>query len=94
MMVVGAFYQVQQSLRWFVDNFAGIADWRATLSRIVNFRDALLALEELQRDVPRIEIRDDPSGNLILEDVTVLLFPMAGPRSTQATSKFGPASTS
>lgn len=73
MMVVGAFYQVQQSLRWFVDNFAGIADWRATLSRIVNFRDALLALEELQRDVPHIEILDHPDGNLILENVTVSL---------------------
>ena len=31
MMVVGAFNQVQQSLRWFVDNFSNIADWRATL---------------------------------------------------------------
>lgn len=73
MMVVGAFYQVQQSLRWFVDNFAGIADWRATLSRIVNFRDALLALEDLQRDVPRIEILSHPAGNLTLENVTVSL---------------------
>lgn len=73
MMVVGAFYQVQQSLRWFVDNFAGIADWRATLSRIVNFRDALLTLEELQRDVPRIGILEHPAGNLALENVTVSL---------------------
>ena len=31
MMVVGAFNQVQQSLRWFVDNTGSIADWRATL---------------------------------------------------------------
>ena len=28
MMVVGAFNQVQQALRWFVDNFSTIADWR------------------------------------------------------------------
>jgi putative ATP-binding cassette transporter len=26
MMVVGAFNQVQQALRWFVDNYARIAD--------------------------------------------------------------------
>ena len=32
MMVVGAFNQVQQALGWFVDNFSGIADWRATLA--------------------------------------------------------------
>ena len=42
MVVVGGFYQVNQSLRWFVDNFALLADWRATLSRVVKFREALL----------------------------------------------------
>ena len=36
MMVVGAFNQVQSSLRWFVDNLAQIADWRATLLRIAS----------------------------------------------------------
>ncbi len=41
MMVVGAFNQVQQSLRWFVDNFAAIATWRATLLRVMAFRDGL-----------------------------------------------------
>ncbi len=32
MVIVGAFNQVQQALRWFVDNFSTIADWRATLA--------------------------------------------------------------
>ncbi len=73
MMVVGAFFQVQQSLRWFVDNFAGIADWRATLSRIADFRDALLQLDEPRLEVTRIEILDHPAGHLSLENVTVLL---------------------
>ena len=45
MVVVGGFYQVNQSLRWFVDNFALLADWRATLSRVVKFREALLMSE-------------------------------------------------
>jgi putative ATP-binding cassette transporter len=45
MMVVGAFNQVQGSLRWFVDNFSAIADWRATLSRVMTFREALTSLE-------------------------------------------------
>ena len=31
MMVVGAFNQVQQSLRWFVDNTGSIADWATLL---------------------------------------------------------------
>ena len=41
MMVAGAFSQVQTSLRWFIDNFGVIADWRATLLRIADFRAAL-----------------------------------------------------
>lgn len=73
MMVVGAFNQVQSSLRWFVDNFAGIADWRATLSRIVNFRDAVLAVEAMHHDVPRIETTENATGNLTLDDVTLYL---------------------
>ena len=45
MMAVGAFVQVQQSLRWFIDNFSTIADWRATLLRIASFREALVAMD-------------------------------------------------
>ena len=43
MMVAAAFSQVQTSLRWFIDNFGVIADWRATLLRIAEFRAALIA---------------------------------------------------
>jgi putative ATP-binding cassette transporter len=42
MMAVGAFNQVQLSLRWYVDNFSSIADWHATLLRVAEFRRALV----------------------------------------------------
>jgi putative ATP-binding cassette transporter len=45
MVVVGAFSQVNQSLRWVVDNFALLAEWRAALSRVIEFREALLISE-------------------------------------------------
>ena len=41
MMVAAAFSQVQTSLRWYIDDFGVIADWRATLLRIAEFRAAL-----------------------------------------------------
>ena len=41
MVAVGGFYQVNQSLRWFVDNFALLAEWRAALSRVIKFREVL-----------------------------------------------------
>ena len=37
MMAAAAFTQAQSSLRWFVDNFSVIADWRATLVRVAEF---------------------------------------------------------
>jgi vitamin B12/bleomycin/antimicrobial peptide transport system ATP-binding/permease protein len=49
MMVVGAFNQVQSSLRWFVDNLPQIADWRATLLRVVAFRNALATVDTIGR---------------------------------------------
>src|SRR5580658_10987128 len=48
MMAAAAFTQAQSSLRWFVDNFSVIADWRATLLRVASFRYALTHIDELQ----------------------------------------------
>jgi putative ATP-binding cassette transporter len=65
MMLVGAFNQVQQALRWFVDNFSSIADWRATLLRVASFRNTLSTMDELNRDASQVElaeIEDRPSG--------------------------------
>lgn len=71
MMVVGAFNQVQQSLRWFVDNTASLADWRAALLRVMNFRQALLQLDEVEAQAGLIERRVDPAGRFRLEAVRV-----------------------
>ena len=46
MMAVGAFNQVYGALRWYVDNFRQIADWKATLMRVSTFRKVLLSLDE------------------------------------------------
>jgi putative ATP-binding cassette transporter len=53
MVVVGGFSQVNQSLRWYVDNFALLADWRAVLLRVIKFREALFA-SEIRRELARI----------------------------------------
>jgi putative ATP-binding cassette transporter len=53
MMAAGAFTQMQSSLRWFVDNFSTIADWRATLLRVADFRRAMLECDAIPvGDVP------------------------------------------
>jgi vitamin B12/bleomycin/antimicrobial peptide transport system ATP-binding/permease protein len=47
MMAVGAFNQLQLSLRWYIDHFSIIADWRATLLRVAEFRRALVECDAL-----------------------------------------------
>ena len=71
MMVVGAFQQVQQALRWFVDNVGTIADWRATLLRVTSFRDALTHLEGWEKGGNRIEFAEDPTGRLRFENLSI-----------------------
>ena len=73
MVVVGAFNQVQNSLRWFVDNFSRIADWRATLLRVVALREALRSIEGLNATEGRIALSENPDGMLTLDTVEAYL---------------------
>ena len=72
-MVVGAFNQVQQALRWFVDNFHHIADWRATLLRVVRFRDGLLSLNTPSEDAERIAVGRHPAEKLAFANLSIQL---------------------
>jgi len=51
MVAVGAFNQVQSCLRWFVDNFSILADWRATRQRVASFQRAVAAMDGHRLDV-------------------------------------------
>ena len=73
MMVVGAFNQVQQSLRWFVDNFPVIADWRATLHRVSAFKAAVDKLYDIDNGIDHISVVEGVPGQLAFENVSVLL---------------------
>jgi len=71
MMAAGAFIQVQQALRWFVDNFSTIADWRATLLRVASFRDAVTAVDDLDKAASRIEFAEDSADRLTFENLEI-----------------------
>lgn len=68
MVTVGAFNQVQASLRWFVDNASNIADWRATLERVMSFRSALLDTDRIEKAHPRIDVVAD-AENLVFDNL-------------------------
>jgi vitamin B12/bleomycin/antimicrobial peptide transport system ATP-binding/permease protein len=71
MMASGAFIQVQSSLRWFVDNFSTIADWRATLLRVASFRRAVLGTDVLHDVASRVEFVDGEAGRLAIDDLEI-----------------------
>jgi putative ATP-binding cassette transporter len=71
MMAAGAFTQVQASLRWFVDNFSTIADWRATLLRVANFRHALMLTDTLHGISSRIAFEPGAAGEMTIEDLEI-----------------------
>jgi putative ATP-binding cassette transporter len=45
MKINSAFGRVQDSLSWFVDNYSGLAAWRATTDRLTSFDDAISLAE-------------------------------------------------
>ena len=71
MMAAGAFSQVQTSMRWFVDNFSVIADWRATLLRVASFRRAILATDSLHSVESQIAFKDGEAGHLSIEKLEI-----------------------
>lgn len=71
MMAVGAFTQVHNSLRWFVDNFGAIADWRATLLRVASFRQAVLRMDEIGHLDRQISVATNEGESLTIDGLSI-----------------------
>ena len=71
MLAAGAFIQVQSSLRWFVDNFSTIADWRATLLRVAGFRRAVIETDVLHDAESRIAFVEGEPGGISIDDLEI-----------------------
>lgn len=71
MMAAAAFTQAQSSLRWFIDNFSNIADWRATLLRVVGLRQVLVSDLEAAQSGGRIAYVESEPGTLTARSLVV-----------------------
>ncbi len=71
MQAAGAFNTAQASLRWFVDNFSNIADWRATLLRVANFRRAVVSIDVKHEVESHITYAEGPAGRIVIEGLEV-----------------------
>jgi putative ATP-binding cassette transporter len=72
-MVSGAFSQVQWAMRWFVDYFPRLAEWRAAVHRVARFRETLDHLPAIEEGTEEIERMPHPDGHLSFDDVQILL---------------------
>ena len=71
MMAAAAFTQAQSSLRWFVDNFSQIADWRATLLRVANFRRAVVTTDVQHEVESHITYAEGIAGRIVIEGLEI-----------------------
>lgn len=72
MMSVGAFNQVNTALRWYVANFGPIAEWRATLMRVTDFRQALQEMDDGFKFEDGIVYEETAPDTLTLKDVVIV----------------------
>lgn len=77
MVIVGAFNQVQSSLRWFVDNFSALADWRATRRRVASFHRATALMDGLGESAGRIDLKETEHDSIRIDDLCI-----AGPEGS------------
>lgn len=72
MMAVGAFNQVHTSLRWFINNIGAIADWRATLMRVADFRLAIGEADTLHGQEQRIAFAENADGRMTFDELEIV----------------------
>jgi putative ATP-binding cassette transporter len=79
MVAVGAFTQVNAALRWYIDNFRQIADWKAALYRVSTFRKALLEMDK--PDIAESDLSQSygEEQKMVLRDLSILPGPPGTP---------------
>lgn len=79
MVAVGAFTQVNAALRWYIDNFRQIADWKAALYRVSTFRKALLEMDK--PDIAETDLIQSygEDQKLVMRDLSILPGPPGTP---------------
>ncbi len=73
MQIVSAFGQVQGSLSWFVNSFADLASWKATVDRLTTFADNMAAAKKAQATEHGFDRETGAAGVLSLASAQVRL---------------------
>jgi vitamin B12/bleomycin/antimicrobial peptide transport system ATP-binding/permease protein len=64
--------QVQASLDWFIGNFPAVAEWRAALNRVLNFRRVVSVGADANSLGTRINFVDGAPGRMLFENLSIV----------------------
>jgi putative ATP-binding cassette transporter len=65
-----AFGQVSDALTWFMDNFVALAEWKATVNRLIGFVETM---ERVKAEEPGIAVAASEAGKLEAQNVNLAL---------------------
>jgi len=68
-----AFGRVQSSLSWFVDAYPRIAQWTASVNRLIGFGEALARAKALPTSAAAIRMRPSPVPGLVVDGLNLRL---------------------
>jgi len=73
MQTAAAFGAVQVALSWFVANYQGIAEWKASADRLLTFHDALVDTADDRRRETGVDVLRDGGGCYAAEALELVL---------------------
>jgi putative ATP-binding cassette transporter len=73
MQTASAFREVQIALSWFVDAYARLAEWKATVDRLIGFHNAIERTRTEARSRPGVAQERGDLGAIALDDVRLEL---------------------
>ena len=84
MQIASAFGRVQDSLSWFIDNYASLAAWQATTDRLTSFEDSFQVLSLVNINKLAIDTNKKPGTTHPDTDPTATATPATAPPDTDA----------
>ena len=71
--ITDSFEKLRAALSWFIDNYATIANWRASVNRILVFQQRMESVVEGQHGLSGIQMEDCACDEIRLKDCTLAL---------------------
>src|SRR5262249_11956426 len=71
MQIASAFGRVQDALSWFVDSYPRLAEWKASVNRLLAFAQGMTAATAAPDGGGHIRVLTGPAGELALDHVDI-----------------------